>query len=173
MDLLSDFLKMVIPSALVLYAMYLVVRTLASREYDRKLVELKVKEKETVLPLRLQAFERVILFLERNSIPNLISRENQPGIKAAQLYHKLTSSIRDEFNHNLSQQLYISEKSWDAVVQAKDQSISIINQFYAKVDPNSDGKELSKTLIDWLIKGNEDPHKRAIHLVKKEIRELY
>ena len=67
----------------------------------------------------------------------------------------------------------MSNKSWEAVVQAKDQSIALVNQFYAKMDPGADGKELSKSLIDWLIKGNEEPHSKAIQIVKKEIQQLY
>lgn len=173
MEYLGDFLKMVVPSALVLYAMYLVVRTLVMREVDQKSLELKLKSRETVLPLRLQAYERVILFLERNAIGNILAREQKPGQTAAQLHHKLVSTIRDEFNHNLSQQLYMSDKAWELVSQAKEQTISMINQNYSKMDPASESRSLAKGLIDQLIKENQDPHHPAILFIKKEIRELY
>jgi hypothetical protein len=83
MDTLSDLIKIVLPAALVLYAMYLVIRSFLQKDFDRQVVALKQKNAEVVLPIRLQAYERMALFLERISPNNMLIRLADPTMTAA------------------------------------------------------------------------------------------
>src|SRR6202000_3551934 len=78
--------------------------------------------------LQLQAYERLILLTDRIALPNLIQRVNTPGLSTREMQSLLTLSIRQEFEHNITQQLYVSPEAWDAVRNYKDQNVLIINQ---------------------------------------------
>ena len=89
LQFLGDLLKMVLPASIVLYAVYLTIKALVTKDFEKKLVELKLKNTELVLPIRLQAYERMCLFLERISPNTLIVRVNDPSYNVAQLHQLL------------------------------------------------------------------------------------
>ena len=105
----------------------------------------------SVRPLQLQAYERLILLTERIALPNLISRVNQPGLNAREMQTLLTQSIRQEFEHNITQQIYVSAEAWDAVRNLKEQNLLIINQVSSFLPPESSGMDLNKHLLDLLM----------------------
>src|SRR6187402_2317698 len=109
MEALIEFIKILLPASIVLYAAYLLVRSFIQREIDLKKLEIRSRSIETVLPNRLQAFERMTLFLERMSPQNLLVRLNTESMPAREFHQILLSEIRNEYNHNVSQQIYISE----------------------------------------------------------------
>ena len=78
-------------------------------------------------PLRLQAYERLVLLAERIALPNLISRISQPGLSARDMQFLLIESIKQEYEYNASQQIYVSEAAWDAVRSLRDQNSLMIN----------------------------------------------
>ena len=87
-------------------------------------------------PLQLQAYERLVMLAERISIPNLVSRANQQqGLSARQMQLLLLESIKQEFEYNTSQQIYVSPVAWDAVKNLKDQNMLIINQVGSTLPP--------------------------------------
>jgi hypothetical protein len=106
MDVILEFGKILLPAALVLYAMYLTMKSVVARELVKANAEYKAKSSEHILPNRLQAFERMCLFLERLSPGNLVLRLNTVSMTARELQHLMIAEIREEFNHNLSQQIY-------------------------------------------------------------------
>ncbi len=99
-------------------------------------------------PIRLQAYERLVLLTERISLPNLISRLNQPGIPAADMKLILTENIKQEFEYNSTQQLYVTPVSWDAVRNLKEQNIMIINQVSAAMPPGATASDLNKKILE-------------------------
>jgi hypothetical protein len=105
----------------------------------------------SVRPLQLQAYERLILLTERIALPNLISRVNQPGLNAREMQSLLTQSIRQEFEHNITQQIYVTAEAWDAVRNLKEQNLLIINQVSSFLPPETSGMELNKHLLDLLM----------------------
>src|ERR1700741_2896889 len=107
MDALLDLVKILIPASIVLYAAYLIVRSFIMRELELKKLEIRARGIETVLPSRLQAYERMTLFLERTAPQNLLVRINAPGLSAREFHRLLLDEIRNEYNHNVSQQIYI------------------------------------------------------------------
>ena len=109
------------------------------------------------LPLQLQAFERLVMLAERIAIPNLVSRSNQPGLGAKEMQKLLLESIKQEYEYNSSQQIYVSPVAWDAVKNLKDQNMLIINQVGSSLPEGATGLDLNKKLLDFVMtqkKGN-------------------
>jgi hypothetical protein len=109
------------------------------------------QEKTNLTPLRLQAYERLVLLTERISLPNLISRLNQPGLSAVEMKMILTENIKHEFEYNSTQQLYVSPVSWDSVRNLKEQNIMVINQVAATLPPTASSSELNKKILEVLM----------------------
>jgi len=102
-------------------------------------------------PLQLQAYERLILLTDRIALPNLINRMNQPGLSAKEMQALLTQSTRQEFEHNITQQIYVSPEAWDAVRNYKEQNLLIINQVASFLPPEASALDLNKSLLDLLV----------------------
>ncbi|HXB07572.1 MAG TPA: hypothetical protein VNW04_10660 [Puia sp.] len=101
--------------------------------------------------LQLQAYERLILLTERIALPNIIQRLNQPGLEARDMQALLTQAIRQEFEHNITQQIYVSAEAWEAVRNYKEQNLLIINQVSSFLPPEASGVDLNKHLLDLLV----------------------
>ncbi|MEQ8474923.1 MAG: hypothetical protein RIB54_01710 [Fulvivirga sp.] len=173
MEALIEFGKIIIPAGLVLYAMYLIVKSFINSELDKKRIEVRGKSIETVLPNRLHAFERVILFLERISPNNLIVRLNNGSYTAREFQQILLNEIREEYNHNVSQQLYMSEEVWDLVKSAKEDLIVTINDAVSNMPAEATGVDLSKMIFERTIQKEPDPIQHALLSVKREIWETF
>jgi hypothetical protein len=169
MDYLLELLKILLPAAAVLYGMYLVVVSFLSKEQEKLKLELKSQNQQVVLPIRLQAAERLCLLLERIT-PAQVIRRAIPGQYAADdLHHHLISEIREEFNHNASQQLYVSEDTWDAVRIAVEEVISRINVSRQQLNDSATGIDLAKVILSQSFDRQNDPIALAIRKVKAEV----
>lgn len=102
-------------------------------------------------PLQLQAYERLVVLTERISIPNLISRANQMGMTAREMQLLLLESIKQEYEYNTSQQIYVSPVAWEAVRNLKEQNMLIINQVGSTLPPEASGIELNKRLLEFMM----------------------
>ena len=131
-----------------------------------------MQNSRTVLPIRLQAYERIVLFLERISLESLLVRTNTPGMSAAELHSMLLNTIRSEFEHNLSQQIYMSQQAWEVVKNARSNSIKIINTEFEQTPQTATGLEFSKHLLDRMMELEKEPTKTAIEYIKNEIARL-
>jgi len=116
-------------------------------------------------PLQLQAYERLILLAERISLPNLINRVNQPGLGVKEMQSILTQSIRQEFDYNITQQIYVSAEAWQAVQNLKDQNLLIINQVASFMPAEANGTDLNKSILEMLM---QSP-KASLHGVVAEV----
>lgn len=171
--MLFEILKITIPALLVFLAGYLAIERLLREEANRRKAELNVNSKKITTPIRLQAYERIVLFLERISPDSLLVRVNQPGMNKQNLQAALLSSIRSEWEHNLSQQIYISPKAWGIVKNAKDNVVKLINTSSDKVEDKQPAFVLSKSILDGLVELDNHPTARAIDFLKKEVNEFF
>ena len=130
-------------------------------------------EAKAVMPLRLQAYERFVLFLERIHPSNLLMRLNSPGISAGQLQSLLVKTIREEFEYNLSQQLYISVNAWELVKNAKEETISMINQATARVGQEASASELVREVFESSITRGQIAVDVALDAIKKEVQRFF
>jgi hypothetical protein len=120
-----------------------------------------VEEKYNAVPLQLQAYERLTVLCERIAIPNLISRLNHPLANAKEMQALLIENIKQEFEYNSSQQIYVSKVAWDAVRNLRDQSILIINQVANVLPVEAKANDLNKQLLQVMI-NHEDA---ALHTI--------
>ena len=118
----------------------------------------------TTRPLQLQAYERLVLLCERISLPSLISRVSQPGLSAREMQLFLLESIKQEFEYNISQQVYVSVLAWDAVRNLRDQSMLIINQIANILPPDAKASDLNKQLLEVIMKQQD----KALHTIVLE-----
>lgn len=123
--------------------------------------------------LKLQAYERLILLTERISLPNLVSRLNQPGIPATDMKIILTENIKQEFEYNSTQQLYVSQVSWDAVRNLKEQNIMVINQVAAAMPSGATASELNKKVLEvTMAQPNGNLHDMVLQALNFEAKKL-
>ncbi|MGD1841296.1 MAG: hypothetical protein ACFB0B_10430 [Thermonemataceae bacterium] len=171
--LLADLAKIIIPAALVLYGMYLTIRSFLSKDFQRRLTEIKLKHTETILTSRLQAYERMCLFLERITPPNMLVRINPSEFITGELQQIMLHEVRNEFAHNLSQQVYMSNKAWDAIKKAKEEIITLINNTAMQLPEEAKGLEFAKLILENMREYNIDPTTEALNFIKEEIQELF
>jgi hypothetical protein len=173
MEVLIEFGKILIPASVVLYATYLLVRSFIQKEIDLKKLEIRGRSIETVLPNRLQAYERITLFLERISPQNLLIRLNAPGMTAREFHQLLLMEMRNEYNHNVSQQVYMSEEVWDLVKNAKEDLIVSINDAAGEMGMEATSLDLSKKIFEKSVNKPVDPIAHALSELKKEIQRTF
>ncbi|MFM9053197.1 MAG: hypothetical protein ACKOKF_12950, partial [Bacteroidota bacterium] len=145
-----------------------VLRKMIERDLQLKVMEERSTKRSSSLPLKLQAYERLILFLERIS-PNSLLVRVQQGASTSQLLHlELLVTIRTEFEHNLSQQLYVSDEAWTKVCEAKDEIVEMVNDAYRSVGPNASGVQLSARIFENVMGLDVLPTHKTISILKKE-----
>lgn len=173
MDALIEFGKILIPASVVLYAMYLVTRTFVQKEVELKKLEVRGRSIETILPNRLQAYERMTLFLERVSPQNLLVRLTTPGLPAREFHQLLLGEIRNEYNHNASQQVYMSDEVWSVIRNAKEDLIVTINDAASEMPMEATSLDLSKKIFEKTVNKPVDPIMHALTELKKEIQRTF
>ena len=110
-------------------------------------VELKVNALKIIMPLKVQAYERFLLYLERVQLPVVVKRVYVPGIEKGVFHLELLQNVREEFEHNLAQQLYVSNSTWNAVKNAKEELINQINSTFEQLKDEEDVSILAQSLV--------------------------
>lgn len=109
-----------------------------------------------LVKLKLQALERFTLFAERASLKNLVSRTPANGLRVVDLQLVLLETLKSEYEYNLTQQIYIDPKLWQAIGNLKDQNTYIINQIAAMLPTDANGIELSKRILEYASTNDAD-----------------
>ena len=173
MDTVLEILKYTLPALIVFLTAYLVLRQMfKSQEKERKM-EVVLENQRLITPVKLQAYERLVLFLERISLESLIIRVNRPGMTVQQLHQEMLAAIRAEYEHNLSQQIYISPPAWEVVKNARANMLKIINTMYEKFKPEDPALEYSKNLMEELVEMEKQPTQAAIEYLKAEVNRVF
>jgi len=173
MDSFLEILKLSLPAAFVLYGMYLAIKVMVSKSLLAKEADVKIKSLEITLPVRMQAFERMSLFLERISTDNLLVRINQAGMTASDLHIAILEEVRNEFNHNVAQQVYLSPDLWGMVVSAKEDLVTKVNAAYENFDPEATSIEYAKKLVELTIATDISSIELALTSLKEELSKYY
>ncbi len=166
-------MKYTLPSFIVFLTAYFIIKKFMDNETKKRAFEISSMNSELITPVRLQAYERLALFLERISPEFLIMRSNKPGMTAKQLQTELLSVIRSEFEHNLSQQIYISNKAWEVVKNCRANLLKIINTSADVVSPDSPSITLSKTILEKIMDMEKSPTDEALEFIKNEIQKTF
>jgi hypothetical protein len=138
----------------------------------KELGERKSNEPD-ILKLRLQAYERITLLTERIALQNLLSRNTNSSLTCRQMQATLIDSIKQEYDYNISQQIYVSTEVWRAVNNLKEQNIYIVNQLASTLPAQASGMDLNKHIIDYLINNsNASLHTIVLDAINFEAKKL-
>jgi hypothetical protein len=166
-----------LPSVVVfLTAFYLFRGMLQGRAQERnadRMAQLKQEDHKQALPLRLQAYERLTLFLERISPGPLVLRVHKSHMTSAMLHRELLATIREEFEHNVTQQIYVSEKAWAQVRKAKEETLRIVNIAFEQTGDEASGTTLSQRVFETAARLSHLPTQEALLVLKEEVRRLF
>lgn len=168
MEILADILKITIPALIVFLTAWIIIRNTIKNDQDKRRQEIILQGARTVMPIKLQAYERIVLFLERISLESLLIRVSTPDMTTAQLQSALLATIRSEFEHNLSQQIYMSPQAWEVVRNARSNTIKMINSEAEKIKDDAPGIEFSKLLLSKVMELEQEPTRAAIDYIKGE-----
>jgi hypothetical protein len=156
----------------VMVAFYLFKPYLENRE-KLQLLELKKATSTQTLPLRLQAYERMVLFIDRINPSNLLLRLNTGAYTAAELNSIIITEIRTEFQHNVTQQLYVSARSWALVKRVKDDTLNLVANVSKAMPEGSTGLDMGRAILIHLSRLENDPYDGAASLIRTDLEELF
>lgn len=175
-DLLEVFIEIVkflVPSLIVFGITYTMLNKFMEDDHRSKLMDLKRQNSNMLIPMKLQAYERLTIFLDRISLETLVLRLADPSINATQFKHLLIRNINDEFTHNVSQQIYVSNQAWKVIKAVKEQVILIIENSYKDMKEGDKSTDLGKAILSDMMKKGDNPNTVAIEFLKKEIELVF
>ena len=161
--------------ALVGWIFYLLAKRYFDNQQKEQLLKIKMDERaetlKVVTPIRLQAYERMALFLERISPDSLVLRCWKPGMDLRLLQGVMTKNIRDEWEHNLSQQVYLSPELWTRIREAKDEMINLVNSSAVSLTDETDPTRLAAGI--FASAAQHSPTNVALEAMHNELKELF
>ena len=169
----STLLFVVAPALLVALSSYMIIKKMLASEANRKNAELIMETRKITIPMRLQAYERLVLFLDRISPESMIVRVRRNDMTNQDLQLALLSAIRAEFEHNLSQQLYVSMETWEAVKAAKENIVSMVNEAAMKVKPEEPSMLIARAILEQSASSNMEYFNDAMLRLKNEARIIF
>ncbi|MDQ3191350.1 MAG: hypothetical protein M3Q58_07150 [Bacteroidota bacterium] len=173
MDRIFDVLIAVLPSVVVFLTAFYIIKRFIDSEQKKHWMLIRGENQKAVTPIRLQAYERIAIFLERIMPGSLIIRTNKAGMSARALQSELLKTIRSEFEHNVAQQIYMSTAAWKAVKAAKEETIKLINISSTKINDDASGAELGRVILELSGQLEQTPSDFALDFIKREIKSLF
>ncbi len=169
-----EILKFTIPSLVVFGIAYSLISGFFNKQVQLKELEIEQENLNKSFPISLQAYERLILFLERINPSSLITRLRDSNMTAVELQYAMVASIRGELDHNITQQLYISEGTWVRVKAVTEELISTINQIAARLPNEASANDLSYSLLQYFASTEGIlPNEQVINRLKLEAKEKF
>ena len=172
MNLLFSVVILIISATSLILVVYAFLRKQGQKEIILLQAELKKRNQEYFLPMRLEAYQRAILLLERIHPNSLVMRFHNPGLPARALQLEMIKSIREEYNHNVAQQLFISTEGWNMIKNSKEDIIKLINAAGDQMNTQSTGLELSSKIFEMLSQLNQLSSEISVEYLKKEFQNL-
>ena len=173
MEYLFQIALISLPAGAVIFTAIYFMRKTNERELLNLNMQLKKERQEFFLPNRVEAYQRSILLLERIHPNSMLMRLSNPGLPSAAFQVKLLSSIREEYEHNIAQQMYISTQAWDMVKKSKEETIKIINIAGQQMTATSNGMDLAGKIFEIVAEVGTLPTAIAVENLKKELQKLF
>ncbi|MBK6526946.1 MAG: hypothetical protein IPO32_05315 [Crocinitomicaceae bacterium] len=147
-------------------------RALGSKQDSASNQPVVNENKKLYFPMQVDAYQRIVLFLERISPNNMVMRLNNPALPARVFQQILLDNIRSEYEHNLAQQIFISQDAWHLAKNSKDETIKIINMAATNLPPTAMCLDLSRAIFEITAQLNNQPTDRAIMYLKGELNKI-
>jgi len=172
-NILLDILKLTVAGVGVVWVAFYLFKPYLDKSQRLQVLELKKAADNTTLPLRLQAYERVVLLIERINPASLLVRLNNPAYSAADLHHLAIQEVNNEYQHNITQQVYVSSRAWGVVRRLKDDTAGLLNGTLRGLPDNATGLDFSRALLTHLSQLDSNPYELAAGMVQKDLEELF
>lgn len=172
MDTILDFIFPLLPAVLVFATAYVFFNRMRNDQHSFQQMLLRIEERKHSLPLQLKAYERLIIMLERIKPSALVMRLNKPGMTAAQLQLELLKAVRDEYDLNVSMQMYVTRTAWEMTGRGRDEVVDAIKQAAVKAGANGSSMDLSRHLFEHEEKTNNAAVQQALELLRLEARKM-
>ena len=173
MDILLQIALIIFPAGAVLLTAIFFLRRESSKEILNMQIELRKQRQEYFLPSRVEAYQRAILLMERIHPNSLVMRLHNPGLPAKALQAAFLQSVREEYDHNVAQQLFVSPQAWQMVKNAKEETIKIINIAGNQMASTSTGMDLSGKIFELVAEIGQLPSEITVEILKKEVQDLF
>lgn len=165
-------MSMLFPLAIVFLFVYYMLKAFFDQFEKNRKQEFRMKFSDQILPLRLQAYERLTLFLERIKPESMILRVNRPGMSVLELQKALLQTIREEYEHNLSQQIYVSTTAWAMINAARQSMLQLVSSQANELNPDEPANELATDILDEFASISDDPLTVALTFLGNEAKEF-
>ncbi len=170
MSIFEQVLAFSVPSAIIGAVVYLILNKMMKAESERRNFELQKITAKSITPAKLQAYERMVIFLERIAPDSILTRVNNINeLTALQLQKSILQQVKQEWEHNISQQLYIRQDTWIMLSNAKESLIQLTNTCAAEVTLDSTALEYAKHIIQTFNKVEKTPASIAMNMLKRDI----
>ena len=166
---LLDILKYTVAGIGVVWVAVYLIKPYLDKQEQLQLLDLKKSVSAQTLPLRLQAYERMVLFIERINPANMLIRLQAGNYTAAELHALVVSEVRNEYQHNITQQIYVSQRTWGIARQLKNDTLSIVTNAVKALPENASGMELSKLMLAHLSQLEIDPYDAGLSLIRNDL----
>jgi hypothetical protein len=170
--IIEQSIALLFPLIIVFLFIYYMLKAFFDQFEKQRKQELLNRISTDTIPLKLQAYERLTLFLERIKPESMVIRVVQPGMTTMGLQRALTDAVREEFEHNLSQQIYVSSEAWSMVVAARQSMIQLITTTVAQNKSDDLYIEYATDLLNEYASVNDDPVTLALTYLQREAKEL-
>lgn len=170
---LLELLKITIPGLLVFLAAYFVLSNYMENDYRKRMLELKSSERSAIVPIRLQAYERLTMLIERMQPQTLLLRVHKTGMTARELQSALLNDIRQEFDHNISQQVFINVQTWMMIKTLKEETITMINNATNILPPQATGLDLSRVILEHIAKQEKSVYQIVLQMIRTEVQQFF
>lgn len=169
--LVLSYFAYLLPAVVVGVVAYYFFKGHTANEEGRRRYLIQKEAQKQLIPQRLQAYERIVLFLERIDPHKLLVRVKPFSDKIEDYENLLIKNIEQEYDHNLAQQIYVSQECWNLVQAAKNATIHVIRQgTMHEKDGNVD--KMREGLLQNFME-EITPSQKALTYVKKEVSELF
>lgn len=173
MNIVLQIALIVLPAGAVFLTVVLFLRKQSEKELRNLQFELKKERQSFFLPSRVDAYQRAVLLMERISPNSLVMRLHNPGLPAKMMQAEFLKAIREEYDHNVAQQIFISPVAWEMVRNSKEETIKIINIAGGQMDVAATRMDLSAKIFEIAAEVGKLPTEITIEYLKKEMQELF
>jgi hypothetical protein len=157
----------------VVWIAFYLVKPYLERDEKIQLLEFRKAVSNQTLPLRLQAYERLVLFIERINPANMLIRLNATAYTAQELHSIIMEDVRSEYQHNITQQIYVSTRAWGVVKNIKDDTMAMVGNAVKSLPETATGLELSKAVLGFLSQVENNPYEVGAAMMRKDLEELF
>jgi len=168
-----EILKYTLPALITGATAYLLIDRMLVRKEKNTQLRIRLQGKKITDPLRLQAIERLTLLMERVSPASLVMRIPHQHLTSGQFHAEILRNIRNEYDHNITQQVYVSQQAWEAVKNAKEETTKLINYAYSQMGNLEKASDLAQVILEMTMNIEKLPTDVATFILREEARQIY